>query len=104
MPRTHQREFKLDLCRRIVAGTLTRSAACREHRLASSMLARWLDQFAIHGENSFQGQAWRAYALDATDRIAQLEDELRTAQRELKFLQGVLNKKKSQSRSESKKS
>lgn len=95
MPRVHLREFKLSLCRQIAAGELTRSRACREHGLASSMLDRWIKQYAVHGENAFQGQPWRAVAFDAQERIAQLEEDLRLARLETAFVRSMLDQKKS---------
>lgn len=38
--RTFSREFKLDLVRQIEAGDIRAAQACREHRLAPSLLQR----------------------------------------------------------------
>jgi transposase-like protein len=59
------------------------------------MLDRWLRQFAVHGEDSFQGQAWRSAALSAQERIDQLEEELRLARMEVSLVRRMLDEKKS---------
>jgi len=101
MPRTYSREFKLALCSRIASGEWTKSRASREHGLSLGMLARWLEQYQANGENAFQGQPWRAQALNAAERIDALEEELRTARLELKFVRQLLDQKKSLPGSES---
>lgn len=95
MPRRFAREWKLDLCRQIVDGALSRTKACRDHGLCGSMLERWLRQFAVHGEHSFQGQPWRSAALGAQERIEQLEEELRLARMEVSLVRRMLDEKKS---------
>ena len=95
MRRNHPREFKLSLCERISTGELSKSGASREYGLSLGMLGRWLEQYAVHGKNSFQGQAWRAQAISSATRIEQLEEELRLSQLEVKFMQQLLDQKKS---------
>ena len=101
MPRVHERELKLSLCRQIKAGELSRSKAARDHGLSATMLGRWLTQYEVHGENAFQGQAWRAAAMTAVQRIEQLEEELRFSRLETALARQMLSKKKSQAQSES---
>ena len=95
MSRRFARGWKLDLCRRIVGGELSRTKACRDHGLSAAMLERWLKQFAVYGENSFQGQPWRSAVLSAQDRIEQLEEELRLAKLEVSLVRRMLDEKKS---------
>lgn len=95
MPRRFARDWKLQLCRQIVDGEVSRTKACRDHGLCSAMLERWLKQFAVHGENSFQGQPWRSVALSAQERIEQLEEELRQAKMEVSLVRRMLDEKKS---------
>ncbi|HEY3780004.1 MAG TPA: hypothetical protein VGL56_02895, partial [Fimbriimonadaceae bacterium] len=73
MPRNHDRELKLSLCRQIKAGELSKTKTTRDHSISATMLGRWLLQYEVHGENAFQGQAWRAAAMTAAQRIEQLE-------------------------------
>jgi hypothetical protein len=65
------------------------------------MLGRWLLQYEVHGENAFQGQAWRAAAMTAAQRIEQLEEELRLSRLETALVRQMLAKKKSPIQSES---
>jgi transposase-like protein len=101
MPRIHDRELKLSLCRQIKAGELTRTKAARDHGLSATMLGRWLNQYEAQGENAFQGQPWRAVALNAAERIEQLEEELRLSRLETALARQMLAKKKSPTESES---
>jgi transposase-like protein len=97
MPRVFAREFKLSLCRRIRAGELTAGKACREHGLSSGMLGRWLHQYEVQGDHAFQGQPWRSVALNAAERIEQLEEELLLARLETALVRQMLDQKKSES-------
>lgn len=101
MRRNHTREFKLELCRRIAEGEIAKSQACREHGISNGMMDRWMDQFKTRGEHSFDGRDWRSQYVSASARIEQLEEELRQAKLEAKFLRFVLDEKKSPSGSES---
>ena len=95
MARIHDRELKLSLCRQIRSAQLTKSKACRDHALSQSMVDRWLEQYDSLGESAFQGQPWRAVALDAAGRIEQLEEELRLSRLETALVRQMLAKKKS---------
>jgi transposase-like protein len=100
MPRTHERELKLSLCRQIKSGDLSRSKAARDHGLSLTMLGRWITQYEAQGENAFQGQPWRAAALNSAQRIEQLEEELRLSRLETALARQMLSKKKSPTPSE----
>ena len=70
--RTHSREFKLDLMRKIASCELSQSHACREFQLAHSVVERWVREYRAYGESAFAGSDGPAQAgLDA--RIAELE-------------------------------
>lgn len=77
MRRSHSPEFKLDLCRRIAQGEVSKCRACRKHGLSHGMMDRWMDQFLVLGEESFQGGHWRAQSAGHSARILQFEKELR---------------------------
>ena len=70
--RTHTREFKLGVVRRIVSEELSQARACREYQLAHSVLERWLREYRERGENAFTP---RVRDVDASleARIAELE-------------------------------
>jgi transposase-like protein len=89
--RTFTREFKLDLCSRIEAGHLTKAQACREHRLAPSLLDRWQAQFREAGREAFSDSA--SEEKDSLRRVAQLEQALGQAHLEIKILRDALLKK-----------
>jgi len=89
--RVHTREFKLDLCTRIEVGELTKAQASREHRIAPSLLDRWLSQFRDVGREAFSDSATEE--LDRDRRIRQLEEALGQAHLEIKILREALLKK-----------
>ena len=99
MARIHPRELKLSVCRQIKAGEISRYKASRDHGLCDSMLGRWIKQYEALGENAFQGQPWRAVALTAAQRIAQLEEELRLSKLETALARQMLSQKKSRTES-----
>ncbi len=52
-PRVHTAAFKLQVCQRIVSGTMSQAQICREHSLAHSVLERWYRAYKEHGEEAF---------------------------------------------------
>jgi transposase-like protein len=93
--RRHSKEFKLDLCARIDSGAISQAAACREHNLAPSMLARWLISFREKGNGAFSDSTPDP---DKERRIAQLEQALGQAYLDIKILKSALEKKGGQSK------
>jgi transposase-like protein len=87
--RRHARTFKLDLCKRIESGAVSKAQACREHQLAPSMLDRWVARYRERGEAAFQASS-RDEAEDPSIRIAQLEQALGQAYLDIKILQEAL--------------
>jgi transposase-like protein len=53
-PRVHAPEFKVSVCRQVQAGLASQAQVCREHRLAHSVLERWLQVYRVHGESAFE--------------------------------------------------
>jgi transposase-like protein len=51
--RTFSREFKLEIVQQLAAGEKRPAQVCREHNLAPSLLHRWRQQHAQHGEQAF---------------------------------------------------
>jgi transposase len=51
--RPHTREFKLEVCRQIASGEKRPAQICREHELASSLLARWRKEYDQYGDGAF---------------------------------------------------
>jgi transposase-like protein len=97
--RVFTREFKLDICRRLVAGEARVSQVCREHALCSSVVEAWRAKYRELGEAAFtdppqtagdpeqqQQQALRA----AQARIEQLEAALGRAHLEAELLKRTL--------------
>lgn len=70
--RSFDREFKLGLMRALESGEKRPGQVCREHELSPTLLKRWREQYAEHGE-----AAWPAAPppVDATpaDRLKELE-------------------------------
>lgn len=89
--RTHTREFKLDLCRRIDLGVISKAQACREYRLAPSMLDRWTTQFKERGTEAFSAAPSETDNRDL--RITQLEQALGQAYLDIKLLKEAVKKR-----------
>lgn len=74
--RVHSREFKLSICQQIHSGEKRPAQICREHRLASSVLSRWREEFKERGEQAAftPRQAPEVSSTDALERrVAELE-------------------------------
>lgn len=93
--RTFTREFKLDVCRRIEEGTLSKALACREHALGATILSNWLSQYRAKGEDAFDGGDWRPRALTPETKVRELEAALGRAHLEIELLREALAKKPS---------
>jgi transposase-like protein len=88
--REFPREFKLEVCRRIVAGQASKSATMRAHLLGAGTLERWLLQYSVRGEESFDGGRWRNP--EALVKKSSLEKELERLKLENEFLKACLGK------------
>jgi transposase-like protein len=88
--REFPREFKLDVCRRIVAKQVSKSATLREYRLGTGTLDRWLEQYAALGDEAFRGGRWRNP--DAQEAESSLLKELEQLRLENEFLRACLGK------------
>ena len=70
--RNHSREFKLEVVRQSADGHKRPAHACREYRLADSVLSRWRKEYEERGEAAFTPkEGGQPSGLDA--RIAELE-------------------------------
>lgn len=92
MRRSFTREFKLDVCRKVESGEMSKSRTCREHSLSSSMLDRWIEQYRAKGDEAFSGDAWRSSASSPEARIRELEASLGRAHLEIEFMKEALGK------------
>ena len=90
--RVFDREFKLEICRKVENGELGPAQVCREHQLAHSLLDRWRDQYRRLGEEAFQGQHTPTPDTDAV-RISALEVALGKLHLENQLLKEALQKK-----------
>jgi transposase-like protein len=89
--REFPREFKLDVCRRIVSKETSKSAVMRAHRLGAGTLERWLEQYSVRGEESFDGGRWRSP--DEPDTAeTRLRKEIEQLRLENEFLRACLGK------------
>lgn len=91
--RSFGRDFKLELCRKVEAGEISKSKACREHALSASLLARWVDQYRAKGEEAFDGAEWRPSVMSPEARVRELEAALGRAHLEIELLRTALAKK-----------
>lgn len=89
--REFPREFKLEICRSIVLGESSKSSMMRKHLLGPGTLERWLQQYSIRGEESFDGGRWRNPA-SADTKESQLERENAQLRLENEFLRACLGK------------
>ena len=91
MSRRFEREFKLEIARRIASGEVSKAQACREHDLSPSVLDRWCAQYKAKGDEAFPRSD--SGAVDAQARIRALENSLGRAHLEIEFLKEALSKK-----------
>jgi len=91
--RRHSRTFKLDLCKRIEVGAVSKAQACREYHLAPSMLDRWVAQYHEQGDSAFRGSPGDPSQENPAVRIAQLEQALGQAYLDIKILKEALKKR-----------
>jgi transposase-like protein len=93
--RVFAREFKLDICRRLVNGEVRISQVCREHALCSSVVESWRARYRELGEAAFtdpptpaagDGPPEQAALRAAHARIAALEAALGRAHLETELL------------------
>lgn len=70
--RSFRREFKRELRHQLASGARRPAQVCREHGLASSVLARWRHEYAERGEAAFAPREPEGEAA-LQRRIAELE-------------------------------
>src|SRR5437667_4243581 len=87
--RSFTKEFKLDVCRRVANGLVSKSQIKREHNLGNATLERWLEQFMARGEDAFEGD-WRPYKDESQTKVRELEAALGRAHVEIEFLKECL--------------
>lgn len=71
-PRLYTPAFKLQICQRIVSGTVSQAQLCRQHSLAHSVLERWYRAYREQGENAFIKPAPKEEEL-LRQRVGELE-------------------------------
>lgn len=89
--RDFSRDFRLEVCRKVVSGEASKSGTMRAHRLGAGTLERWLEQYAVRGEAAFDGRRWRAPA-EAETAESKLRRELEALKAENEFLRACLGK------------
>lgn len=89
--REFSREFKLDVCRKIVSKQVSKSSTMRSHRLGAGTLDRWLEQYSVRGEEAFDGGRWRNPEAPETAE-SRLRKELEQLRLENEFLRACLGK------------
>jgi len=90
--RSFRREFKIELCRDIVEGRLSKARACREHALSPGMLDRWVDQFKALGESAFPNSGSGESSRGDPDRVRELEALVGRLTLENEFLKRLIEK------------
>ena len=76
----------------MVSGEWSRTRACREHSIGSSLLARWLVQYEASGSEAFETSEFPV-GLSADSRVRDLEAALGRAHLEIELLKSALSKK-----------
>jgi transposase len=89
--RIFSREFKLQVCKQLTEGTLSKTQAMRQHRLGAGTVERWMEQFEIRGEEAFDGNYWRA-PQNAETKESLLKKEIEQLKLENQFLRDCLGK------------
>lgn len=70
--RTFSREFKLEICQQVATGEKRPAQICREHHLTPSLVHRWRQQYAQHGDLAFSPEP--KTEIEALERkVAELE-------------------------------
>lgn len=87
--RSFTKEFKLEVCRKVANGQVSKTQAKREHNLGNATLDRWLEQFMARGDEAFEGD-WRPYRNEGQTRVRELEAALGRAHLEIEFLKECL--------------
>lgn len=93
--RAFSREFKLEVCRRIVSGEWSKTRTMRQEGLGAGTVERWLEQYKLRGEEAFDGLAWRPESQVEGSKVRELESALARAQIENQFLRDCLGKLRS---------
>lgn len=86
--RTFTREFKLEVCRKVVQEQATKAATCREHSLSPSLLDTWLKHYEAKGSGAFSESA----PVDQEKTVKELQASLGRAHLEIEFLREALGK------------
>lgn len=90
--RTFTREFKMDVCRQVVDGEVSKSQIKRQHNIGNATLDRWISQFMALGDEAFSGADWRPRAEEPETKVRKLEAALGRAHLEIEFLKECLGK------------
>jgi transposase-like protein len=90
--RIFSREFKLDVCRKIVSGEQSKTHLMRHLKLGAGTIERWIEQYEVRGdERAFDGTAWRVPEGTLTNE-GRLKREIEQLKLENEFLRSCLGK------------
>lgn len=89
--RVFTREFKLEICNQVELRIKTQAQICREHRLGSNLVGRWLAEYRADPKGCFPGSRTNyPQATSDAERIKQLEQALGRVTLENQILQKVI--------------
>lgn len=88
--RSFDREFKLQVVRQLEAGEKRLAQLCREHQLSATLVRRWKEQYAQHGEEAWPEATGLRVERDGEQRIRELESALGRAHLEIELLRRAL--------------
>ena len=90
--RVFSREFKLEVCKKIASGEVSKTHTMRHHKLGAGTVERWMEQYELRGrEKAFDGNPWRVPER-AESKETQLQKEIEQLKLENEFLRACLGK------------
>lgn len=69
--RRHSRELKLQICHSVIESEKSLAQVCREHRLARSVVSRWVEEYKSKKGAAFSGSP--SSSSDQASRVLELE-------------------------------
>jgi transposase-like protein len=78
-PRTFDREFKLQVVRRLLSGESRPSQLCREYNISASLLRTWRKQYEEKGEEAWLETCFSPSPQIRHDRQVQQQDQAKDA-------------------------
>jgi transposase len=82
MRKTYEKEFKLEICKKIREGKKTVTEISKEYEISRPIVSRWMAEYKKYGNRAFKGKGKRLpdkaeiYALKSKIEILEKENEI----------------------------